>query len=304
MYLGPEGTFTHDAARAAVPPNVRLAPLDDVRAVYAAVERGDARWGVVAIESSVEGYVIPSLDALVAARNVVAVAEVFREISFDAFVPAGALGQATHVVGHPVGLAQCADFIATRGLKAVPAASNAAACRDVQPHEIALAPAVCGELYPVTRIASGVEDFSGARTRFFLITQRSRGVSVVDSRADASMIAITPRATGPGVLARIAQAFGDHGINMSSLITRPLKALSGKYTFIVTVDAPTRAPAMQAVLHDLMDHDDALKTLGVYVRSGQLDQGIDESRIAPGSVGREDSGDVVDHALLWGGVGL
>ncbi len=301
-FLGPEGTFTHQAALQAAPQGTPLIPCPDVAAVYDAVNSGKSRWGVVAIESSVEGYVVPSLDALVAATNVIAVAETFVEISFDAFVPAGEVGEATEVVGHPVGLAQCSAYIVERGLVPVAASSNAAACRDIKNHQVALAPPVCSDLYPVHRVAHAVEDFHGARTRFFVITQRDQWTRPgTDLAGDTSMIAITPRATGPGVLARFALAFGQHGLNMSSLITRPLKSLSGKYTFIVTVDSPTSSAPMRAVLQDLMAHDDALKTLGVYFRQGQLDQGIDESKIAPGSVDQTSSSMDAARALLWEG---
>src|SRR5690606_17130381 len=121
-------------------------PLATVTEVYDAVASGFASTGVVAIESSVEGYVVPSLDAIVAARDVVAVDEVALDISFDAFTHPDAT-ELTEVCAHPHGLAQCAAWIAERGLKPVPASSNAAACRDVEPHQVALGPSLCGDLY-------------------------------------------------------------------------------------------------------------------------------------------------------------
>ncbi|WP_435299555.1 prephenate dehydratase [Timonella sp. A28] len=307
-YLGPEGTFTHQAALSAAPKDALLLPLGTVTDVYDGVEEGTLDYGIVAIESSVEGYVVPSLDALVAARNVVAVDEVFVSIAFDAFVRPDAGDTFSEIVGHPHGLAQCRNFISQRHVHEVSASSNAAACRDIQAHQIALGPALCGELYSLERLASNVQDFSGARTRFLLITSRDRVLAIPDrqqaySEADASrlrtMLAVTPKITGPGVLARISNACGERDVNMSSLITRPLKALEGKYTFIITVDAAPWHPELHDVLEGFLHHGDAVKTLGVFPARGEIDDTVDQSRIAPLSADSSSTAVETARALLW-----
>lgn len=305
-YLGPEGTFTHQAALAMAPQGAQLVPLPVVTDVYAQVESGSAQFGIVAIESTVEGYVVPSLDALVAARNVVAVDETFVAVSFDAFVRSGSENTAkTEVMAHPVGLAQCQEFISANGLEPIPASSNAAACRDVQDHQIALGPALCGELYGLALHAKDVSDFAGARTRFLLITDRGQARASFDELRSGSaplmrsMLAVTPRATGPGVLARISGALGERGVNMSSLITRPLKALEGKYTFIVTLDGAPWEDDLHDVIEGLLAAGDAVKTLGVFPARGEIDDSIDESRIAPLSADSQSSTEQAREALLW-----
>lgn len=314
-YLGPQGTFTHAAALKVAVPDCELEAVGQVTDVYEMVNSSRARFGLVAIESSVEGYVVPSLDALAASANVVAIDEVFVEISFDAFAHKAATGEFTEVTSHPHGLAQCQGFIDARGLARVPAASNAAACRDVAPHQIALGPAICGDLYGLTTVASDVQDFSGARTRFLLITARGTatehlaavrqgaqspiGLSIAQATQWHSMIAITPTVTGPGVLARITREFGRFGVNLSSVITRPIKALEGKYTFILTVDQPPWQTELRQVLDRLLAADDALKTLGVFPSRGQIDDRVDESRLAPGTAYRQLSQAELNRALLW-----
>lgn len=308
-YLGPEGTFTHQAAASAAPQDAILRPLDLVTQVYDSVASGESDYGIVAIESSVEGYVVPSLDALVSARNVVAIDEVFVEVAFDAMKIPDASGPFTQAVSHPHGLAQCQTFISQQGLTSVPASSNAAAARDLEPHQIALAPAIARELYGRELVAPAVQDFHGARTRFLLITSRSRAVRQRDSidtwqqfPADSlrSMLAITPRITGPGVLARISGALGERGVNMSSLITRPLKALEGKYAFIVTVDRAPWDASLRQVIEGLLAHGDSVKTLGVFPARGEIDDAVDESRIPPLSADSMSSAQHESEALLWG----
>ncbi|PFG36161.1 prephenate dehydratase [Flavimobilis soli] len=303
-YLGPEGTFTH-AAALALGERGTPEPLATVTEVYDAVASGFASTGVVAIESSVEGYVVPSLDAIVAARDVVAVDEVALDISFDAFTHPDAT-ELTEVCAHPHGLAQCAAWIAERGLKPVPASSNAAACRDVEPHQVALGPSLCGDLYGLRTLATAVQDFAGGRTRFLALTRRdvaqaelaaARGAGAVGSWR--TMLAITPHVTGPGVLARITAAFGERGVNMSSLITRPLKAQEGTYVFVVTLDGAPWEPHVRTLLEQLLEAGDSLKTLGVFPDRTSSDAVFDDSRVPVASVQRGASPDEAARGLLW-----
>lgn len=311
-YLGPEGTFTHEAAlgwaralgEAPGAPSIELVPLRTVTDVYTQVATGEVSHGVVAIENSVEGYVVPSLDAIVAARDVVAVDEAFVTITFDAFALPDDDAPATQVSSHPHGLAQCQAFIAAHALTTVPATSNAAACRDIVPGQLALGPRICGEIYGLRTHAESVEDFHGARTRFLLLTSRDSAVEADDLvRGDGAtwrtMLAITPHVTGPGVLARITEAFGSLGVNMSSLITRPIKALEAKYVFIITADgAPWEAP-LRSVLEGLLVAGDSVKTLGVFPSRGELDETVEVDRVPAGSVQAGADETALRRGLLW-----
>lgn len=54
-YLGPETTFTHEAAMRAFGTAIELVPQATVAEVFARVERGEAHQGVVPVENSMEG---------------------------------------------------------------------------------------------------------------------------------------------------------------------------------------------------------------------------------------------------------
>ncbi len=315
-YLGPEGTFTHQAAlewarlhaaAGGFTGEVTVEPLATVKNVHDAVADGTADVGVVAIESSVEGYVVPSLDALLSSPDVVAVDEVALDVSFDAFVRPGH-GELTEVSAHPHGLAQCAGFVTSTGLATAPASSNAAACRDAGPGTIALGPTICGELYGLETYAKAVEDFRGGRTRFLVLTRRSAAdAHLARSRAAGAtawktMLAITPAVTGPGVLARITAAFGDRGVNMSSLITRPLKAQESKYVFVVTFDEAPWDQGAREVVSDLLASGDSLKTLGLFPAGAgfrALDGVLDPDHVPVGSISAKDSDEARERGLLW-----
>lgn len=308
-FLGPLGTFTHQAVLAwSTRQNLGgdIVPFRNVPEVYTAITARQIDYGVVAIESSIEGYVLPSLDGLIAQPDLIAVDQEIVQISFDAFHLPGDSGPFETVSAHPHGLAQCQGFIAERSLGPVPAESNAAACRDLVAGQVSLGPAVCGELYGLATLATSVEDFHGGKTKFLVVTRRDN--AVWDRRKAASpgyqtLLALTPHVTGPGVLARITRLFADSKINLSSFFSRPIKGASGTYIFVLQLDAAPWQAACHQVFTQLLECGDNLKTLGIYPGAGDLAASLSGSgnydEVAVGSVSLDSSPNLKNEALKW-----
>ena len=311
-FLGPLGTFTHEAANNLLGEPEELAPLGSVAEVYQAVSAAHADTGaeltagVVPIENTVEGYVVPSLDQLLAAPDVVAVDQTVLDISFTAMRIRGDDSAPTAVVSHPHGLAQCRNYIAELGLPAIESSSNAAACRDLKPGQIALGPKICQELYDRVEVAAAVEDFHGARTRFLRIAHRSQAQQWLAHHSAAgaaeqlaTMLAITPDTAGPGVLSHVVNSFGDRGINLTSLITRPLKATEGRYAFVFTMDGHPAGPALRAAVQSCLDQGYWVKLLGFFPVSASTAD-LDLSAAVPaGSVHQGAPSADIARELLW-----
>lgn len=335
-FLGPTGTFTHQAAIEAAKTirpsgaSVTLTPEPDVPTILDAVQRrGD--WGIIAWENNVEGYVVPNLDALIDADNVVGFARVGVNVSFDAFtLPGTSLADCRTVTAHPHGLAQCRRFTADHQLQQLPASSNGAACRDLEPGQVALGPNVCGDLYNLTRVACAVGDYAGARTEFLALAPRDEAITVLRERASRtagdetvesmpapgattdpvseyeSIIAFIPLSTGPGVLANLLDVLRDAGLNMTSFISRPIKGRDGTYSFIATIDAAPWQEHLRDVLTQVVDHGDWVKTLAVYPRRERPNPPIYAWSLPNGGVRREPAapgiwteGDTARRELLW-----
>lgn len=310
-YLGPQGSFTHQAANDVLHELLpegkqgELVPQADARSIMAAVQAGDG-WGVIAWENNVEGYVVPNLDMMIDSAQVAAFARVSVNIEFDAFTTSSADTELTEVCAHPHGLAQCSRYIESAGLRSVPAASNAAACRDIQPGQVALGPRICGSLYGLHTLAAGVQDYQGAHTDFLVLDRRESSLrrfrdDVHRQQAEhESVIALIPLSTGPGVLADALDVLRDAGLNMTSFISRPIKGNDGTYSFIATIDAAPWQTDFRAALNSLIASGTWIKTLAVYPRRERPNPPVTSWMLPQGGVSSTDAvQDEIRKELLW-----
>ncbi len=231
-YLGPSGTFTHQAVLALCP-DADAVPVGSQAEALASVEAGSAAYAVLPIDNSVNGVVVPTLDSLLERPGLSIVDSAVVTISFDAFTRDPDV-EPRVVVSHPHALAQCRGWIEERGLATREALSTAAACRDLQPGEIGIGPAICGSLYDLTVVESAVEDHAAAFTQFALISTSALPHRPVEGDGDDGLlVVILPHANVPGILRRLLGVLEQRGINMTNLVTRPVPATPGRFVFLL-----------------------------------------------------------------------
>ena len=229
-YLGPEGSFTHQAALDVARAGDELAPAPTAVDVVRAVSSGAAGGGVVAFENSLEGSVTENLDEIMAQPSAVLAGERILPVSFALLRAPGDTAELTAVTSHPFGLAQCSEFIRSAGLEAIEAPSTAAAARDLgAPGVGALAPVTAAEVYGLRVEREGLEDANGPSTRFVVL----RGHCPPPTGRDRSFFVVTPRRDSPGSLVRLLQEFSVRGINLTTIESRPTRALLGEYRFLI-----------------------------------------------------------------------
>ncbi|MEI3232176.1 MAG: prephenate dehydratase domain-containing protein [Gordonibacter pamelaeae] len=135
-YLGPAGTYTHEAARAFAarlgidePALLECASFDEV---FDAVDRGKCEFGVVAKENSLEGSVTATLDNFAFKSQASILGEHVLDIHHCLVLhPDAKLEDVTCVASHAQGLAQCRRFLAERlpGRATVTTSSTAESAR-------------------------------------------------------------------------------------------------------------------------------------------------------------------------------
>jgi prephenate dehydratase len=256
--LGPEGTYSHRAARA-VADEVTFS--ESVTAIVETVAAGDYRRGVAPIENSIEGSVTETLDAL-AAHNVSVVEEVVTPIR-HALIAAGESFEV--VASHSQALAQCRDFLEAEypdvSLEAVASTARGVerACDDDSVAAIAHPDNTDDNLRV---LAEDIQDRSSNATRFFVIAPAAeRGEA-----GGKSTVIVNPNANYPGLLLELLEAFADRDINLSRVESRPTGDRLGDYLFHIDFEAGLYEDHARAAVKDVADIADNgwIRRLGSY----------------------------------------
>jgi prephenate dehydratase len=267
-YLGPEGTFTEQAASALDGELIGFATVHDV---VAAVDRGTVDRGVVPIENSLEGGVNATLDALaldfpgveIVGESVLAVhqALIAREpLELD---------EISAVSSHPQGLAQCARFLREQlpHAQLLAATSTAEAVRravvSLEP-AAAIAPARAASLHGGVVLRERIEDDPDNATRFVVLAAAGAGGAAGAGPFKTSVLFAGAGDDSPGWLVRCLSEFAFRGVNLTKIESRPRRRQLGHYLFLVDLEGAAQdGPAAEAI-EGLRKHCEEVRVLGTY----------------------------------------
>src|SRR3954468_16630947 len=263
-YLGPEGTFTHQAALDVAQPGDDLLALRTAPDVVRAVDEGRVAGGIVAFENSLQGPVSENLDEILSGRRCLLAGERVLAVSFALFRAPGDDAPLTGVSSHPFGLLQCSRFIAEHGLETRETTSTAAACRELvdapRPGWGAIAPRIAGEQLGLLLAADGIENTERAETRFVVL----RPACPPPSGRDRTAFVFQPRSDQPGSLVRLLQEFSVRGINLTAIKSRPAKLSLGEYVFFIECEGHIADAVVRDAVLGLLRFDGETRFLGSY----------------------------------------
>jgi chorismate mutase/prephenate dehydratase len=221
-FLGPIGTYTHQAAEHKFGANAKYLPLLNIEAVFKAVHNKEAKYGVVPIENNTEGVVGITLDSL-KKYNVKIVSEICMDIHHSFASIQDDLTKIKRIYSHPQGYNQCLNFLETHGLldvEFIPTESTAKAAKLASKDEFsgAICSKIAAKLYNVPLLFEKIEDNMANRTRFIIISDFKTQKSGNDK---TSVIAKTPNKTG--ALFDLLKKFKNRNINLLKIESRPNK---------------------------------------------------------------------------------
>jgi chorismate mutase/prephenate dehydratase len=265
-YLGPEGTFSHMAVKRQFGLSARAIPLKTIANVFEEVDRGGADMGVVPVENSTEGMIIPSLDSFVDSELKIS-AEIMLKISLCLLARADVdLERVERVYSLPVALAQCRRWLATHMPRAtvVESQSTADAARSAHgdAHGVAVASEMAAKLYDLQVLKRNIEDLTQNATRFLVLGRQQ----AEPTGRDKTSVLLTTR-DQPGILYRVLGGFAERGLNMTKIESRPSRRRPWEYVFFVDVDGHERDSAVAAALDMVRKQCESLKVLGSYPKA-------------------------------------
>ena len=173
-YLGPSATFTHLAAQRQFGSSAEYLPETTIKAVFEAVMRRNAQYGVVPIENSTEGMVNYTLDMFIDSNLKIA-SEIMLEISHNLLSKIGKMSNIKKIYSYPQATAQCREWL-EQNLPHIPIVeetSTAAAARHASkdPSSAAVASELAASIYRLKFVKKGIEDHKYNYTRFLVIAE-------------------------------------------------------------------------------------------------------------------------------------
>jgi chorismate mutase / prephenate dehydratase len=261
-FLGPEHTYSHEAATMRFGSSVELMPLESFAAVFQAIENGRADFGVVPVENSTEGSINLVLDLLIDTPLMI-IGEVLLPVRPSILSLSGKRGEVTRIVAHQQLLAQCRGYLTANfpGTDIEPVASNALAAQRAAADATlaAIASLAAAEAYGLKPIATNVQDLATNMTRFLVIGTRPVERSGKDKTT--LLFAVADRV---GTLNQALNLFARNAINISKIESRPLRARPWEYLFFVDVTGHRDDPKLARALKSLSSKALFLKVLGSY----------------------------------------
>ena len=270
-YLGPAGTFSEDALRAAVAgSSVEPLPAPTIYDAIVAVDDGRADRALVPFENSIEGSVRATLDALAFDAPSVAIVGEHDQPIANSLIARSELDLARIevVLSHPQASAQCARFIRDELPQADvrAAASTADAVREVSASEkpwAALGAAGAAAIYGCVVLREGVEDDAGNVTRFvWLAPAGTRPTG--DGPWKTTLCFSELGADHPGALVEALTEFSSREVNLTRIESRPLRQGLGRYMFFIDLEGAAEAPAVAAAVEALRAKAENVRVLGSY----------------------------------------
>ena len=268
-FLGPEGTFSHQAAKYQFGLSVLSLPQGAIPAVFQAVERGQADYGVVPVENATEGAVDSTLDTFIESPLRI-VAEILLPVDLALLVHHDMnLPQIRRVYSHPQPLGQSQRWLAAHlpGVTQIAASSTIEAARLAREDAegAAIASDLAAKLFDLRVAAECIQDLSGNATRFLVLGR----TAMAPTGKDRTSLVATVK-DGPGALLHLLEPFAKRGLNLSRIQSRPTRRKAWEHAFFLDVEGHEQDEATASALVELREVTASVKLLGSYPQAQEV----------------------------------
>jgi chorismate mutase/prephenate dehydratase len=283
-YLGPEATFTHQAAIRRFGSSLRYASQKTIADVFTEVAKNRADYGVVPVENSTEGVVTHTLDMFVDS-DLKIVSQIVLPIS-HCFVSRYPREKIKRLYVHPQTLGQCRNWLQRNfpDVEIMETSSNTVSA------ECAAGPAsptimrTGKNKIPLIALDSKGHDTTGAITSELAAKKYNLPIlehDIQDNAANATRFLVLGRTCSPptghdrtslmvsvsdkvGALHEAIAAFRRYKINMTKIESRPSKRKAWEYFFFIDCDGHAQDKKVAKAIQHLGTHCNFVKILGSY----------------------------------------
>lgn len=261
-FLGPEGTFSQQAAQKHFGHSAHGMPLSSIEEVFEEVEAGNADFGVVPVENSTQGTIQSTLDMFLTSALKIC-GEVELRVHQHLLSRSGRIEDIERIYSHPQSFAQTKAWLRQHLPQAekIPVSSNAEAARRARNADdaAAIGGASTGQVYGLKSVAGPIEDHADNTTRFLVLGREL----FPPSGNDRTSLLIFIR-DEPGALYNVLSPFARNGLSMNRIESRPSHNRRWEYAFFVDIGGHVHDAAMKAALDELRAYAQDVKVLGSY----------------------------------------
>ncbi len=261
-YLGPEGTYSFQAASSVFSHDSELHPQESIEDIITEVINGRADLGVVPVENSTEGMVNRTLD-MMASSGLYVCREIMLPIRHCLASMSPSLDAIQTIYSHSQPLAQCREWLRKNTPQAATqetsSTSKAAIIAKEQPDTAAIASIQAAQLYGLNVLAKNINDCPDNITRFWVISRRMSGV---EGKAKSSIIVNLENR--PGALFDAIGAFASQGINLTKIESRPSRKGPWEYMFFIDFQGCLEDENVKHALEELKKFTTDIIALGSY----------------------------------------
>lgn len=266
-YLGPKGTFTHQAALEHFPKaGTEFIAFNNTLEIFENISKELIDFGVIPIENSLQGTVRETLDLLIEKDLFIYGETDLRIIQNLISLKNSDLSKIQNIVSHPQAFAQTKMWLKTNVPKAnlIDVSTTAEAVRRVS--EInsetyaAIGTEFSSKLYGLKILNSRIEDDSSNYTRFLIISKKENEHK--EGKIKTSIVFVTKHI--PGALYRVLKIFADTNINLSKIESRPRRKGRWEYIFLMDFEADKEDPKVKKAFEKMNEIVIWYKILGSY----------------------------------------
>ncbi|MEM7658922.1 MAG: prephenate dehydratase [Bacteroidota bacterium] len=274
---GVKGAFHELAARKFFGPAIELDMCETFPHLFRALKSATADYGVVAIENTVAGTILPNY-ALLRNTDYQIIGEVYLRIEHQLMaLPGQSIEGLREVYSHPMAIQQCQAFFETYPhIRLIEFHDTAGAAQWIQETNrtgsAAIASSLAAEHYGMEILAAGIETDKRNFTRFLIIDPHATAEVSVEQPSKASLCFNLLHKVGN--LSQILLVLSSHGMNLTKIQSLPLVGREWEYFFHIDLEFDT-VSQYQLALAAIQPLVNELKILGEYPRgdkSGVLPQ--------------------------------
>ena len=265
-YLGPEATFSHQAAVSLYGKSASFRAAETIAEVFGLVEKGVCDQGVVPIENSYEGSVNTTLD-LFYKYDLKIGAEIFLRVRHHLLSREKNLDAVKRLYSHPMPIAQCRSWLKTNmagtPVSEVASTSLAAKMASEEPGAAAVGSRFSAATYGLDILEENIEDHPDNVTRFLVI-----GKSQPDPTGKDKTSLLFFLSHKPGALHTALEALAERNVNMTRIESRPMKVKNWEYLFYVDLEGHEQDSRVHEAIKEMEGRCAFVKRLGSFPAGG------------------------------------